>query len=178
MVALLLALLGMGLVVQGQSSSGDGRDAAHAGYVNIEVQSSIDPRDKKAHKEFASDVFAATVERKVGEKPRLTILPPDAPEDAEPQEIAYEQFEVKLTENVKGGLKAGDKVVVEQAGGQNITGQVELYEETPRLREGEEYLLLVRYDKDRRTYGIVSQSAGIVPLEEDKAKKIKEYEGL
>lgn len=147
-------------------------------YVDVQAASIIKEGDKKAHKDFSSDVFAGTVQKKVGENPKYTTRPPDSPEGYERQPIAHEQFEVRLTEDVKGKLKAGDTVTVEQAGGPSVGDTVELYEETPRLEVGEEYVLLTRYDEGRKTYNVVAQPDGIVPLADDKAKKLKEYEGL
>ena len=147
-------------------------------YVDIPTLNTVDPTDKKGHKDFASDVFAAKVERKVGNEPRLSVPAPDMPEDMKNIENAYEQFEVTLTENVKGKLKAGDTITVEQAGGETDSGAIELYEGTPRLKPGEEYLLLTRYDPERKTYGVVAQPSEIVPLDTDKAKKIRQYKGL
>lgn len=147
-------------------------------YTNVDLLADIPQGDKKAHKDFASDVFAAKVERSVGNNPRYTVLPSDAPEGEKPIALPHEQFEVTLTENVKGKLRAGDTVKVEQAGGPNGEGQVELHEETPRLEAGKEYLLLVRYDKERGTYNVIAQPAGIVELGKDKDKILKEYKGL
>ena len=147
-------------------------------YDHVQALSIFEADDLKGKKDFSSDVFAAKVERSVGNEPKYTVAPPNAPKDYERQEVAHEQFEVTLTEDVKGKLKAGDKITVEQAGGLTSAGAIELYEETPRLKPGEEYLFLTRYDKERGTYNIIEQPAGIVPLDEDRDKKIETYKGL
>ena len=147
-------------------------------YTNVDTLVSITPSDKKAHKEFASDVFVGTVEAKVGEKARPVKMAPDTPKDMAGYEVASEQFEVTLSENIKGGLKKGETLVVDQEGGPTDSGVIELYEGTPRLDPGEEYIFLTRYDKERKTHSVIAQPSGIVPLNDDKAKKIAEYKGL
>ena len=158
---------------RGAEEGSDGQGEVEALYV-------FDVSDKRKLVGAASNVFVGRVIGKTGEK-GVGGFDPEGPSEPVP-DSPRTQFEVVVTENIKGDLKG--PVTVSQEGGYaeyaankdypkaglkkgERVRELMLFEGDPLLRPGQEVLLVTNHDEENDWYQVVGQPYGTVRLSAD-----------